>query len=93
MVELRKDERKVTKEGEDFVFAISQEQVYPAETVEKMKEGWLKEYAEKKKWLDDFGKFKEEAHKATDNQLETMKAKIEKDLENIEQGLVIWDVK
>lgn len=92
MVELTKDNRKVVKTQEGkFIFQLEQEQVYDAVTVENMIKKWKEQKAQYETFLINFDNTMKQAHDRMTQELNAQKEKVLKEIENIDEGLMLWE--
>lgn len=94
MVELLKDERKIVKRGDKFIFYLEQQQEYPQEAVEQMIESWKKEVKEKEEWLKNKDKLIKEMNKAAKKEIkvriEQMEEQVKSDIASAREAIKLW---
>jgi len=91
MPEIIKDERKVIrKEDGSLLFILNQEQTYTEENRTKMLEACEKEIKEKTEWVKNFPKHLKASTDQVTQEMNSMKEKIEKDIEHLKEGIAIW---
>lgn len=88
MVEMIKDNRTVIKgKNGKFYLTLDQEQVYDAETVKNMIEGWKTQKEQYKIFLNNYDKTLEQGIIELKAQMEKQKQKVEIELNFIDEGL------
>jgi hypothetical protein len=91
MAEIIRDDRKVIRQGKDFLFKLNQEQIYTSEQRNNLLIDWRKELAQKEEWINNYDAMLEEAIKETNKFLENSKKKVAEDIENLKEGIRIWE--